>query len=280
MKKTGFTLIELLVVIAIIGTLAAMLLPALVRARESARRVSCSNNLRQMGLSMRMYADERAGRFPCIQPYVGDYCDEKNKGVLMFTGLPMFPEYLSDERVLVCPSGAFSSEEHKGGRWNRPDGVGGSRIDGSVNPCLFDQLSYFYTGWIIKSEWIAERGTMDMSEEFGEAFRSVLLAADPARLDSDWSFEDDEGVNQNVMRLKDGVERFQITDINNPSKSNVSVSAIPIMFDRIDMDVTGFNHIPGGANVLYMDLHVEFVKYPGPFPVSRAWAELVDTLGI
>jgi prepilin-type processing-associated H-X9-DG protein len=75
-----------------------------------------------------------------------------------------------------------------------------------------------------------------------------------------------------IQRTREGIARFFVTDINNPGASAKAESELPVMFDHVSTVAANFNHVPGGINILYLDGHVEFEKYPGNFPATRVWA--------
>lgn len=77
------------------------------------------------------------------------------------------------------------------------------------------------------------------------------------------------GAQNTVYHLREGVERFMITDINNPAASAQAQSTLPIMWDIASTIVSAFNHIPGGSNVLYMDGHSRFNRYPTDPPLQK-----------
>jgi prepilin-type processing-associated H-X9-DG protein len=81
------------------------------------------------------------------------------------------------------------------------------------------------------------------------------------------------GHGTKLYRLREGIERFLITDINNAAASSKAQSDIFIFGDILSTNASKFNHVPGGSNVLYMDGHVEFLKYPGlKAPVTKSFA--------
>ena len=235
--RRGFTLIELLVVIAIISILAAMLLPVLGRAKETARRISCLNNLTQLSLAGQMYVHDSDGRYP-LRSSTDRWPDK------------FYDNYGKSLKLLLCPSdsGTPTTESDS----TVADSAPRSYVINGFNDYIYDILSHPGSP---QPDWSAvEKAltTIAVREEAITETSSTIILGEKTAANGDF-----------YMDLMEEGTKFQGNDANgilNQSRHDSTPQA----------SAAGFG--AGGSNHALADGSARFIKYPQSVNPINMWA--------
>ncbi len=225
-RRGGFTLIELLVVIAIIAILAAILFPVFARARENARRASCQSNLKQIGLGEAQYTQDYDGYYvPGLIVIAGRYT----------TPVKSLDPYIKSNQIWVCPSDPNPVRDPRGA-------IDDPSIKSYIiNPLMHgDAQGSIGTGGIPWPVYPLKESVLTKSSE------TISF------IESYWASGYDGS---------SGAVPYPVTRNNStPLWSPINVASSPTIA-QLDATNIAYNRHLGGANYLFADGHVKFLRW-------------------
>lgn len=216
-----------------------------VLSGEKGRRIACANNLKQFGVVFKMFANEEPRQcFPRLNPKAGHLMfANDNPGME-----PVYPEYLADLKILICPDDLPHA--------SLMQQLDLSRIESGLT--LFDNSSYIYLGYAVRS--------VEDLQAFADAYKDRVGHGLPFDTDLDTP-------RGKLFRLREGVEQLLNMDPDNPAAGAKIQSEIPVLLEVP-------RHDPGVGSVLFMDGHVEFMRFSstGNFPMNEAAMKILESL--